>query len=113
MESHLKKRPRKSIFQKEKINFLRNKAINKIKSKLLPDEKIIKIILIGSSIKNDFGKYEPPGFRDSLFSDFDFIVFIEDDYQISKWLNKKHNVRLFSDNRMNLVYHPFNFCVQC
>ncbi len=67
MEEHLKKRPQKRVFQKEVIDFLRNQAIKKIKSKLLPDEKIIKIILIGSSIKTDFGKYRSPGFRGSYF----------------------------------------------
>ena len=76
MEEHLKKRPQKKVFSKEEINSLRNQAIDKIKSKLLPDDKIIKIVLIGSSVKNTFGEYNPPGFRGSLFSDFDFIVFI-------------------------------------
>ena len=50
MEEHLKKRPQKKVFQKEEIDSLRNQAIEKVKSKLLPDEKIIKIILIGSSV---------------------------------------------------------------
>jgi len=66
----MKKRSKKEYYSTEKIEFLRNKAINKIILKFLPSDKIIKIYLIGSSVKNDFGKYEPPGFRNSLYSDF-------------------------------------------
>ncbi len=109
MEEHLKKRPQKRVFQKEVIDFLRNQAIKKIKSKLLPDEKIIKIILIGSSIKTDFGKYRSPGFRGSLFSDFDFIVFIEDDYKIPQWLDKESDAKPFPDDSMNLAYRNKKF----
>jgi len=109
MEEHLKKRPQKRIFQKEVIDSLRNQAIKKIKSKLLPDEKIIKIILIGSSIKTAFGKYRPPGFRCSLFSDFDFIVFIEDDYEIPQWLDREPDAKPFPDDSMNLAYRNKKF----
>lgn len=104
MEEYLKKRPPKKVFLKEEIDRLRSQAVGKIKSKLLPNEKIIKIILIGSSIKNSFGEYDPPGFRGSLFSDFDFIVFIEDDYQIPRWLNKESEGKPFPDNSINLAY---------
>ncbi len=109
MEEHLKKRPQKKIFQKEEIDFLRNQAIEKIKSKLLPDEKVIKIMLIGSSVKNSFGKYESSGFRGSLFSDFDFIVFVEEDYEIPKWLDKEPDGKPFPDNIMNLAYRNKKF----
>ncbi len=109
MEDYLKKRPVKEVFQKKEIDFLRNKAIEKIKSKLLPDSKIIKIILIGSSIKDTFGRYEPPGFRGSLFSDFDFIVFIKDDYKIPSWLEQEPNGKPFPDNNMNLAYRNKKF----
>ena len=104
MEKYLKKKPQKKIFSKNKVNFLRNKAIKKIKSKLLPNKKIIKIILIGSSLKNSFGKYNPPGFRGSLFSDFDFIVFAEDDYKIPKWLEREPTAKPFPDDKLNLAY---------
>jgi len=100
----LKVRPQKKVFQKEEIDSLRNQAIEKIKSKLLPDEKIIKIILIGSSVKNSFGEYEPPGFRGSLFSDFDFIVFVEDNFEIPKWLDREPDGKPFPDESMNLAY---------
>ena len=109
MEEHLKKRPQKKVFPKVKIDSLRNQVIEKIKSKLLPDEKIIKIILIGSSLKNSFGEYEPPGFRGSLFSDFDFIVFIEDDFKIPKWLDKEPDGKPFPNNAMNLAYRNKKF----
>jgi hypothetical protein len=109
MEEHLKKRPQKMVFPKLKIDFLRNQAIEKIKSKLLPDEKIIKIILIGSSLKNSFGEYVPPGFRGSLFSDFDFIIFVEDDYQIPQWLDREHDGKPFSDDSLNLAYRNKKF----
>ena len=109
MEEYLKKRPQKKVFQKEEIDSLRNQAIEKIKSKLLPDEKIIKIILIGSSLKNSFGEYEPPGFRGSLFSDFDFIVFVEDNFKIPKWLDREPDGKPFPDDSMNLAYRNKNF----
>ena len=104
MEEYLKKRPLKKVFSKKEIDSLRNKAIDQIRLRLLPNKKIIKIILIGSSINNTFGKYEPPGFRGSLFSDFDFIVFVEDDYEIPQWLNKEPNGKPFPDDSMNLSY---------
>ena len=109
MEEHLKKRPQKKVFPKEKIDSLRDQAIDKIKSKLLPDDKIIKIVLIGSSVKYSFGEYESPGFRGSLFSDFDFIVFVEDNYQIPKWLDKEPDGRPFPDNNINLAYRNKKF----
>jgi len=109
MEEYLKKRPQKKVFQKEEIDSLRNKAIEKIKSKLLPDEKIIKVVLIGSSIKNSFGEYQPPGFRGSLFSDFDFIVFVEDDYKIPNWLKREPDGKPFPNDELNLAYRSRNF----
>lgn len=109
MEEHLKKRPQKKVFQKEKIDCLRNQAIDKIKARLLPDEKIIKITLMGSSVKNTFGEYEPPGFRDSLFSDFDFIIFVEDNYKIPPWLDRKSDGKPFPEDIMNLAYRNKKF----
>jgi hypothetical protein len=97
-------RPQKKIFNKRKIDNLRNKAIKKIKLKLLPNEKIIKLVLIGSSVKNSFGEYSAPGFRGSLFSDFDFIVFVEDNFEIPKWLKKVKEGKLFPDDNLNLAY---------
>ena len=105
----MEKRPPKTIFPTEKIDNLRIKAIEKVKSKLLPDEKIIKIVLIGSSVKNSFGKYEPPGFRGSLFSDFDFIVFVEDDYMIPQWLDREPNGKPFPNDELNLAYRNKKF----
>ncbi|MFA5047724.1 MAG: hypothetical protein WC516_01640 [Patescibacteria group bacterium] len=109
MEEYLKKRPQKKVFSKKKIDRLRNQAIDKIKAKFLPDEKIIKIILVGSSIKDSFGKYDPPGFRGSLFSDFDFIVFVEDDYQIPKWLDRELDGKPFLNDDLNLAYRNKKF----
>jgi hypothetical protein len=109
VEEYLKERPQKKVFQKEEIERLRNQAIDKIKSKLLPDDKIMKILLIGSSVKNSFGKYEPPGFRNSSFSDFDFIVFVEDDYNIPHWLDKSPDGKPFPDDSMNLAYRNKRF----
>jgi len=109
MEEHLEKRPPKRTFSAEEINRLRNQAIEKIKSKLLPNDKIIKILLIGGSVKNSFGEYEPPGFRGSLFSDFDFIVFVEDDYEIPQWLDKDPNGKPFPNDKLNLAYRNNKF----
>ena len=104
MEEYLKKRPLKKVFLKKEIDSLRERAIDEIKSRLLPDKKILKIILIGSSIDYTFGEYESPGFRGSLYSDFDFIVFIEDNYEIPKWLNREPDGKPFPNDSMNLTY---------
>jgi len=109
MEEYLKKRPNKKIFSEKLIGVLRKRVIDKIESKLLPDKKIIKIILIGSSVKNTFGEYEPPGFRGSLFSDFDFIVFVDDDYEIPKWLGWEPGGKPFPDDKLNLAYRNKKF----
>jgi len=105
----MKKRSQKKVFPKEEIDSLRNQAIEKIRLKLLPNEKIIKIILIGSSVKNTFGEYEPPGFRGSLFSDFDFIVFVEDNYEIPQWLDKEPTAKPFPNDKLNLAYRQKRF----
>ena len=109
MKEHLNNRPTKKIFNNTKINTLRDKAVEKIKAKLLPDDKINKIILIGSSVNDSFGEYEPPGFRGSLFSDFDFIVFVEDEYKIPKWLDREPDGKPFSDDKLNLAYRNKKF----
>lgn len=109
MKEYLNKRPLKKVFKSAKIIDLRDKAIGKVKSKLLPDNKIFKILLIGSSVKDSFGEYEPPGFRGSLYSDFDFIVYVEDDYEIPKWLNKEPSGKPFPDDSMNLSYRYKKF----
>lgn len=108
-ESHLKTRPKKTLYPKAIQSNLKKKVIKKIKSKFLPDNKIIKIILMGSVIKNTFGEYEPPGFRGSLYSDFDFIVFVKDDYKIPKWLNKEPSAKPFPDGKLNLAYRNKGF----
>lgn len=109
MEEYMKKRPLKKIYQIEEIDILKDKAIKKIKQKLLPNNEIIKIILIGSSVKNTFGRYEKPGFRGSLYSDFNFIIFVEDNYKIPNWLNKELDGKPFPNNSMNLAYRNKEF----
>jgi predicted nucleotidyltransferase len=102
-------RPKKECYSPEKIAILRKKAIENVLSIFLPDEKIIRIYLIGSSVKNNFGKYEQPGFRGSLYSDFDFIVFVEDTYEIPKLLRREPTGKPFSKDEMNLAYRNKNF----
>jgi len=109
MENYLKKRPPKKVFPTDLVESLKNKAIEKIKSKFLPDDKIIKIILIGSAVKNPFGEYKPPGFRESLYSDFDFIMFVENDYIIPKWLKKEPDGKPFPDDALNFAYRNKKF----
>lgn len=101
-------RPYKKIYREERVILLRNKAIEKIKKEFLPNEKIIKIYLIGSSLKHDFGQYDPPGFRGSLFSDFDFIFFVDDDYNIPE-LEREPDGRPFPDDSLNLAYRIKKF----
>jgi hypothetical protein len=109
MEEYLKNRPHKKVISKKEIELLRNKAIDKIRLQLLPDDQISKIVLIGSSVKDSFGAYDPPGFRGSLYSDFDFIVFVEDGYKIPKWLNREPDGKPFPDNSMNLAFRNKKF----
>ena len=109
MEPHLLSRPRKAPFDLAEQVRLRDEAVQKIKSVLLPDAGIEKIVLIGSSVKGSFGKYDPPGFRGSLFSDFDFIVFVADDYQIPSTLTREPDGRPFPDDALNLAYRQKNF----
>tara|TARA_Y100000034_G_C6709057_1_gene313099 strand:+ start:198 stop:671 length:474 start_codon:yes stop_codon:yes gene_type:complete len=108
-EAHLKSRPKKTPYDKITQSILLKKAINKIKLKFLPNKNIIKIILIGSSVKNSFGKYDPPGFRNSLYSDFDFIIFVKDNYKIPKWLKKEPTGKPFPDDKLNLAYRNKKF----
>ncbi|MFQ5474962.1 MAG: hypothetical protein ACE5DM_03950, partial [Candidatus Nanoarchaeia archaeon] len=109
MEKHLRSRPKKTPFSIELQKVLRGKAVSFIQSALLPDEKIIRILLIGSSVKGNFGEYDAPGFRGSMYSDFDFIVFVEDEYKIPSWLEKEQSAKPFPDDNMNLAYR--NKCV--
>jgi hypothetical protein len=109
MEDHLKSRPKKTIFSEVKVKKLRDQAIKKIKSKLLPDDGVLKILLIGSSIKGSFGEYESPGFRGSLHSDFDFIVFVKDDYEIPSWLQRELDGKPFAEDELNLAYRSRKF----
>ncbi|MFH1314999.1 MAG: hypothetical protein ABIH67_01235 [Candidatus Uhrbacteria bacterium] len=109
MEHHMQSRPKRTPFDKEEQLRLRNLAIIKIKNKLLSDKGVQKIVLIGSSIKGFFGKYEPPGFRGSLFSDFDFIIFVTDDYKIPDWLDREPDGKPFPNDEMNLAYRKKNF----
>lgn len=76
MEPHFKTRPKKKPFPIAEQRALREKAEAQMKELLLPHNGVKKIVLMGSSVKGTFGKYEPPGFRGSRYSDFDFIVFI-------------------------------------
>ena len=109
MEKHLENRPKKRGFPVSMQEPLRNRAIEKIKNKFLPDDKIIKIYLVGSSVKNTFGEYDPPGFRGSLFSDFDFIVFVEDDFIIPDWLDREPSAKPFPNNSLNLAFRSSKF----
>tara|TARA_Y100000034_G_C6867783_1_gene395731 strand:- start:367 stop:846 length:480 start_codon:yes stop_codon:yes gene_type:complete len=108
-EQYLKSRPKKKPFTIKVQERLRNEAIDKLKLKLLPNDKIIKILLIGGSVKGTFGQYADPGFRGSLYSDFDFIVFVEEDYKIPKWLKKEPTGKPFPDDKLNLAYRDKKF----
>ena len=108
-EKHLEFRPKKTIYPKAVQLKLRKKAIEKVKSKFLPNNRVIKIVLIGSVVKGGFGEYEPPGFRGSLYSDFDFIVFVEDSYKIPKWLKREPSGKPFSERKLNLAYRNRKF----
>lgn len=109
MEKYLQSRPIKTPFDPAKQERLRNLAIEAIKRFLLPNDQIVKIILIGSSIRSSFGKYESPGFRGSLFSDFDFIIFVKDAYDIPTSLEREMDGKPFQNNDLNLAYRKRQF----
>lgn len=104
MEDHLKTRPSKKSFPQDVQIVLRERAIDKIKHAFFPNPDIEKIILIGSSVKGTFGEYEAPGFRGSLFSDFDFIFIVDDNYKIPEWLDKEPDGKPFPEENLNLAY---------
>ena len=104
MEAHLHTRPNKTPFAQAEQERLRTLSIEKIQALFLPNDKIIKIFLIGSSVKGTFGAYETPGFRGSLFSDFDFIFFVTDDYTIPDWLECEPNGKPFGKVELDLAY---------
>lgn len=109
MEDHLKSRPNKHVYNKSKVDFLKKIAVDSLLDELLPDLAVLKVVLIGSSLKGSFGEYDPPGFRGSLYSDFDFIVFVKDNYVIPAWLEREVDGRPFPDERMNLAYRSRKF----
>lgn len=104
MEEYVKRRPKKILFAQAKQDVLREKAIIKILNELLPDTQILKVVLIGSSVKGSFGMYELPGFRGSVYSDFDFIVFVKDEYEIPHWLQREPDGKPFPERQQNLAY---------
>ena len=106
---YLKARPNKTPFSIQEQERLRNAAIHKIQQLLLPNEHIQKIVLIGSSLKGTFGQYAQPGFRGSFYSDFDFIVFVEQPYKIPAWLEREPDGKPFAQDHLNLAYRSRNF----
>lgn len=106
---YLAKRPPKTVFPIEEQVRLRSLAIASIERLLLPNVGIQKISLIGSSVKGSFGRYQPPGFRGSFFSDFDFIVYVEDGYAIPSILRREPEGKPFSRDDLNLAYRIKNF----
>lgn len=109
MEPYLQSRPKKVPFAIAEQQRLRALAIEKIQILFLPNEGINKIILIGSSVKGTFGAYEAPGFRGSLFSDFDFIFFVKDGYTIPNWLEREPNGKPFGKEELDLAYRQKKF----
>ena len=75
----------------------------------MPNNGINKILLIGSSVKGSFGKYDPPGFRGSLFSDFDFIVFVGDEYVIPSQFIREPEGKPFDNKELDLSYRIKSF----
>lgn len=49
------------------------------------------------------------GFRGSLYSDFDFIVFTTDDFNPPLWLNREPDGKPFSQDEWNLAYRQKDF----
>ena len=109
MEDYKKARPKKAIFSLTEQARLRSLAVQRLKDLLLPDDSILGIVLIGSSVKGEFGKYDPPGFRGSMYSDFDFIIFVKDDYEVPSDLIPEPDGKPFKESELNLAYRIRNF----
>jgi predicted nucleotidyltransferase len=104
MSPSYRPRPEKKSFSLPEQERLRTLAVQEIYRLLLPDEDIIKIILIGSSVKGTFGEYAPPGFLGHLFSDFDFIVFVKDNYDVPAGLEREPDGRPFENEALDHAY---------
>lgn len=97
MKNPLKNRPKKKKYSLGLQKKLREKAIKKVKSLFLPNKQIIKIILIGSSVKGTFGKYEPPGFRGSLYSVLILFLLLKTIIKFQNGLIKNQHVKLLEE----------------
>ena len=98
----------KIIYPKDKQDQLRDLAIEKLKLRLLPDSNIIKFLLIGSATDNTFGEYSVPNGQGRLYSDFTFIVFIEDSYSFPDWLEKDALEGVYQFyNKKNFLFNKY------
>ncbi|MDP3918528.1 MAG: hypothetical protein Q8Q35_01305 [Nanoarchaeota archaeon] len=98
----------KIIYPKDKQDQLRDLVIEKLKLRLLPDSNIIKFLLIGSATDNTFGEYSVPNGQGRLYSDFTFIVFIEDSYSFPDWLEKDALEGVYQFyNKKNFLFNKY------
>ena len=88
MESHLKERPKKTIFPKQVQKAYLKKAKTFILKDLLPNNNINKIIIFGSITKGTFGRYEKL-YKGRTYSDVDILLLVNNNFKTPKtW--KKH-----------------------
>ena len=86
------------------------KAKDFILKDLLPNDKINKIIVLGSIVKGTFGRYEK-AFKKRRYSDIDVLLLVENDFKVPKrWKThlKSHLYNVYDirklDNKVLIQY---------
>ncbi len=90
----MKERPKKTIFPESKQKQLREKVQKYVLKMLLPDSAINKIILFGSLVKGNFGRYEK-SFKGRDLSDIDVLLFVEESFEIPKNWKQQYTLDLY------------------
>ncbi len=77
-------KPTKKIYSRKEHSRILRESTDYIKRNLLPDSRVVRIMITGSLVKDDFGEYDKPldeekyGYRQ--VSDIDCVAFVDDDY---------------------------------
>ena len=100
----MKERPKKIILSKNKQKTIFEKAKAFVMKDLLPNPKINKIIVFGSIAKGTYGRYIKP-YKHRSYSDVDFLVFVENEFNAPKTWNIHYSGKLYSVyNRIKLEH---------
>lgn len=73
-------KPKKHFFPEEKQQELLKEAEKIVRERFLPDDEVNEIILFGSLVKGEFGRYETD-YRGRKFSDIDILLKVSENYK--------------------------------